>query len=165
MKDISMKRAPMLFLQAAVVAIGLGTLAFLLWEPHVEGVNANATSLSDIYLDDPFLAYAYVSFIPFFVGLYQAFKLFANAGRNAFFVQDSVNALQTIKYCAMVSILFIAGGVTFLLSSDTTDDRPPIMMMGIITTFISIVIATAAGMSARVLQNAVDLKKENDLTV
>lgn len=164
MKDISMKRAPMLFLQAAVVAIGLGTLAFLLWEPHVEGVNANATSLSDIYLDDPFLAYAYISFIPFFIGLYQAFKLLANAGRNAFFVQDSVNALQTIKYCAMVSILFIAGGVTFLLSQES-DDRPPIIMMGIITTFISIVIATAAGMSARVLQNAVDLKKEHDLTV
>ena len=29
----------------------------------------------DIYLRDPFLAYVYVGSIPFFIGLYQAFRL------------------------------------------------------------------------------------------
>jgi len=37
--------------------------------------------------------------------------------------------------------------------------------MGILITFGSIVIATAAAMFERLLQNAVDLKSENELTV
>lgn len=164
MKDISFNRTPMVFLQVVTVLIGIAVLAFLLWEPHVEGVNANATSWSQIYLDDPFLAYTYIASIPFFVALYQAFTLLGNAGRNAFFVQGSVNALRRIQYCAIVSIPFIVGGVAWLLSVES-DDRPPLIMMGTIATFISLVVATAAGMSGRVLQNAVDIKKDNELTV
>jgi hypothetical protein len=37
--------------------------------------------------------------------------------------------------------------------------------MGILITFGSVVIATAAAMFERILQNAVDIKSENDLTV
>ena len=36
---------------------------------------------------------------------------------------------------------------------------------GILITFASIVVATAAAMFERILQNAVDIKSENDLTV
>ena len=37
--------------------------------------------------------------------------------------------------------------------------------MGILITFSSVVIATAAAMFERVLQNAVEIKSENDLTI
>ena len=37
--------------------------------------------------------------------------------------------------------------------------------MGVLITFGSIVIATAAAMFERILQDAVDIKSENDLTV
>jgi hypothetical protein len=37
--------------------------------------------------------------------------------------------------------------------------------LGIFTTFASIVIATTAAVFQRLLQNAVDIKSENDLTV
>ncbi len=37
--------------------------------------------------------------------------------------------------------------------------------MGILITFGSIVMAAAAAMFERILQNAVDIKSENDLTV
>jgi 2-oxoglutarate ferredoxin oxidoreductase subunit beta len=45
------------------------------------------------------------------------------------------------------------------------DDRPPGVFMRILIAFPSIVIATAAAMFERILQNAVDIKSENDLTV
>ena len=69
-----MKRSSTIFLQVVIVLIGIGALALLLWEPHIEGRNAHAT-LFEIYFKDPFLAYAYIASIPFFVALYQAFKL------------------------------------------------------------------------------------------
>src|SRR5207244_7124519 len=108
-----MKRGSILFLKAVLVLIGIGTLALMLWEPHIEGRNAHAT-LFEIYFNDPFLAYAYIASIPVFVALYQAFKVLGYAGQNKIFTQQAVNALRTIKYCAMAIIGFVVVGVIFL---------------------------------------------------
>ncbi|MGH8262565.1 MAG: DUF2975 domain-containing protein, partial [Steroidobacteraceae bacterium] len=80
-----------------LVLIGIGALAFLVVEPHFEGRNAHAT-LFAIYFKDPFLAYLYVASIPFFVGLYQAFKVLGYAGRNKEFLSAAVRSVRTIKY-------------------------------------------------------------------
>ena len=48
---------------------------------------------------------------------------------------------------------------------DDSDDRAGGVFMGVLITFGSIVIATAAATFERILQNAVDMKSENDLTV
>lgn len=159
-----MTRVSTSLLKAIIILIGLGTLAFLLWEPHAEGVNANATSLFDIYFDDPFLAYAYIASIPFFIALYQAFKLLGFIENNHMFSDRSVKTLQMIRNCAVVIVPFIVGGVVWLFIGES-DDRPPIIIMGFITTLISLIVATAATVFARTLQNAVDMKSENELTV
>src|SRR3954471_20373337 len=157
-----MKRSSTVFLQVVIVLIGIGALAFMLWEPHVEGRNAHAT-LFEIYFKDPFLAYAYIASIPFFVALYQSFKVLGYAGQNKVFSQAAVKALRTIKFCAIAIIGFVVVSVIFLLRGDP-EDRPPGVVMRVVLTFGSIVIATAAAMFERVLQNAVDMKSENDLT-
>ena len=77
---------PTIFLQVIIVLVGIGALALMLWEPHVEGGNALATNF-EIYFKDPFLALAYLASIPFFVALYQAFKLLGYAGQNKVFSQ------------------------------------------------------------------------------
>jgi hypothetical protein len=158
-----MKRGSTIFLQVVIVLIGIGVLAFLLWEPNLEGRNVNAT-LFEIYFKDPFLAYAYIGSIPFFVALYQAFKLLGYIRRNEIFSQRSVRALRTIKYCALAIIGFVAGSVIFMIFGDR-DDRPAGVFMRILIAFPSIVVGTAAGVFERILQNAVDIKSENDLTV
>jgi hypothetical protein len=158
-----MKRGSTIFLQAVIVLIGVGALALMLWEPHIEGRNAHAT-LFEIYFKDPFLAYAYIASIPFFAALYQAFKVLGYAGENKIFSPEAVKALRTIKYCAISIIGFVAVGEIFIMLGDS-DDRAGGVFMGILITFGSIVIATAAAMFERILQNAVDIKSENDLTV
>ena len=158
-----MNRGSILFLKAVLVLIGIVALALLLWEPHLEGRNANAT-LFEIYLNDPFLAYAYVASSAFFVALYQAFKVLGYAGHNNVFSPVAVRAVRTIKYCAIAIIGFVVLGEVFILLN-TTEDRPPAIFMGILIAFPSMVVATAMVVLERVLQNAVDLKSENDLTV
>src|SRR4029077_17309346 len=96
-----------IFLQTEIVLIGIGTLALLLWEPHIEGRNAHAT-LFQIYFNDPFLAYAYIASVVFFVALYQAFNVVGYARQNKIFSQASIKALRTIKFCAVVIIGFVA---------------------------------------------------------
>lgn len=160
-----MKRSSTIFLQIVIVLIGIGALALMLWEPHIEGRNAHATPF-EIYFKDPFLAYAYIASIPFFAALYQAFKLLGYAGQNKVFSPAAVKALRTIKYCAIAIIGFVAVSVIFMpFSHPDDDDGPQGVVMRIFITLGSIVIATAAAMFERILQNAVDIKSENDLTV
>ena len=158
-----MKRSSTIFLQVVIVLIGIGALAILLWEPHVEGRNAHAT-LYQIYFNDPFLAFAYVASIPFFAALYQAFKVLGYAGQNHVFSPVAVKALRTIKYCAIAIIGFVAVAEIIILLNNE-DDKPGGIFIGILIAFASIVIATAAAMFERILQNAVEIKSENDLTV
>src|SRR3954469_19208544 len=95
-----MKRGSTLFLKVVILLIAIGALALMLWEPHLEGRNVHAT-LFEIYFKDPFLAYAYISSIPFFVALYQSFTLLTYIGQNKVFSPTAVRALRNIKYCAI----------------------------------------------------------------
>jgi DUF2975 family protein len=161
-KTLPMKRGATAFLQVVVVVIGVGALVFLLWEPHVEGVNAHATFF-EVYAN-LFVAYAYIAAVPFFVALYQTLKLLGYAGQNRVISQDAVKSLRTIKYCALAVIGFVAVSVIFMINGDR-EDRPAGVFMRFLVTFPSVVVAAAAATFERVLQNAVDIKSENDLTV
>jgi hypothetical protein len=148
-----------------LVLLGIGTLALLLWEPRTEGVNAHATGIYQIYFDDPFLALVYAGSIPFFIGLYQAFKVLGYIGKNQIFSHAAVKALRIIKYCAIIIIGFVVAEELVIMLNHGSDDAAGGIMMGVFIAFGSIVVATAAAMFERVLQNAVDIKSENDLTV
>ena len=158
-----MKKSSTIFLQIVIVALGLGALALLLWEPHLEGVNAHA-KFFEVYLD-PFIVLVYIGSIPFFVALYQALKVLQYAGENKIFSKAAVNALRTIKYCALAIIGFVVVEEIFIMLNHGSDDAAGGVFMGVLITFGSVVAATAAAMFERILQNAVDIKSENDLTV
>jgi len=160
-----MKKGSTIFLQIVIVLVGLGALALLLWEPHVEGRNAHATTFQ-IYFNDPFLAYAYTGSIAFFIALFQAFKLLGNVRRGEVFSQSSVKALRTVKFCAMTLIAFLLGAdAYFWIFQRGKDDIAGGVMLSLILIFICAVVATAAAVFERTLQSAVELKSENDLTV
>jgi len=159
-----MKRSSTVFLQAVIVLIGIGAVALLLWEPQLEGRNAHATNL-EIYFKDPFLALVYAGSIPFFAALYQAFKVLGYAEHNRVFSPEAVRSLRVIKYCALAIIGFVVIEEVVIMLNHGDDDAAGAVFMGILITFGSIVVATAAAMFERILQKAVDMKSENDLTV
>jgi hypothetical protein len=161
-----MNRSSTIFLQVVIVLIGIVALALLLWEPQLEGVNAHRTNF-EIYFKDPFLALVYAGSIPFFIALYQAFKVLGYARQNKVFSPESVKALRTIKYCAIAIIGFVVVEEIYimLITGPDRDNPGAPIFLGFLIAFPSIVVATAAAMFERILQNAVDIKSENDLTV
>lgn len=164
-RSINMKKSSTIFLQIVIIIIGIVTLGLLLWGPHKEGVNANATSLSQIYFDDPFLMLVYVGSIPFFIALYQAFKVLGYTRRDKVFSLVSVKSLRTIRYCAITIIGFVIVEEIFIMLTHGDDDAAGAFMLGLLIIFGSIVVATAAAMFERTLESAVELQSENDLTV
>jgi len=159
-----MKRISIIFLQAVIVLIGIVALAILIRLPLTEGRAANLDLLS-IYAD-PFILYGYAASIAFFVALYKAFKLLGYIGQNKAFSSNSVRTLKSIKYCAIVlSILIVTAGLYIRISHNKEDDPAGFLAICIVTTFVSIVVATAAAIFEKILQNAIDMKSENDLTI
>lgn len=159
-----MKRGSTALLQSVVAIIGILVLIALLWFPHLEGRNVNA-NLFQIYFQDPFLTYVYVASTPFFFALHRAFRLLGYMEQGKAFTQKSVNALRTIKYCAVACMGFLAVAMPIMVTFAQDDDSPGVVLIVLIATFAAGVIATAAGLFQQLLQNGVNIKSENDLTV
>ncbi len=158
-----MKKGSTLFLKVVLCLIAVAALVWMLWFPLTEGRAAHLDLVS-IYAD-PLIIYGFIASTPFFVGLYQAFKLLELVDRNKAFSQGAVNALKNMKFASLSLIGFIALGVLYIHFFAGGDDPAGPTMLGILTSFSVAVIATACAVFQKLLQNAVDLKSENDLTV
>ncbi len=159
-----MKGSSIVFLQAVIVLVGIVALAIMIRLPMLEG-RAQNLDLVSIYLD-PFILYGYASSIAFFVALYKGIKLLGYVKQNRLFSRNSVRTLRSIKYCAiMLSVLIAMAGLYIRIFHSNDDDPAGFLAMCIIATFISITVAAAVAVLEKVLQNAVDMKTENDLTI
>lgn len=160
-----MKRGSTLFLKTAVVLMGIPVLALCIFVvPEIANFAAelypNMASMKYLVLID-----LYAAAIPFYFALYQAFKLLGYIDKNKAFSDLSVKALKTIKYCAItISMLFVIGMPLFFLVAEV-DDAPGIIVIGLVIIFASMVIAVFAAVLQRLLQEAIKIKSENDLTV
>ena len=158
-----MKKGSTLFLKFVICLIAIGALIWLIWFPQLEGRAANLDLIS-IYTD-PFIIYGYIASIPFFVGLYQAFKLLNLIDANKAFSQAAVNTLRNMKFASLSLIGFIAGAVLYIRFFVHGDDPAGPTALGIIVAFAALVITVASAVFQKLLQNAVNIKSENDLTV
>lgn len=160
-----MNRMSTIFLKIALVLIGIPILALCIFlVPKI--ANYSADIFPNIaYIKYLVFIYLYVTSIPFYFALYQAFKLLSYIDKNKAFSGLSVRALKNIKYCAItISIFYAAGMPVFYLMAEI-DDAPGIIVIGLVIIFASMVIAVFAAVLQKLLKEAIDIKSENDLTV
>jgi spore maturation protein SpmA len=157
------KSGSTLFLKVVLLLIAVVVFVGMIRFPQTEG-RAKNLDLISIY-SDPFIIYIYIGSIPFFVGLYQAFKLLNLIDANKAFSQGAVNTLRNMKFASLSLIGFIALALFYIRFATSGDDPAGPTMLGIIVSFAAAVIATAAAVFEKLFQNAVDIKSENDLTV
>ncbi|WP_126427475.1 DUF2975 domain-containing protein [Brevibacillus marinus] len=160
-----MERGTTLFLKVAVILIGIPVLALCIFlVPEI--ANYEAELFPDItYMKYLVLIDLYSTAIPFFFALYQAFKLLSYIDKKKAFSELSVKALKNIKYCAItISILYVPG-LPFFYNVAKLEDAPGIMLIGLGIIFASTIIAVFAAVLQRLLQEAIDIKSEHDLTI
>lgn len=154
-----MKQASTLILRAVIILIAT-TVAAVCAILLPLGIMTDQTGLYRYILLG-----LYIPAIPFFIALFQAYKLLNLIAKNKAFSEKSVNILKSIKFCAVaISGLFFAG-MPFIFYVADLDDAPGVVLIGLIIIFASFVIATFAAVLQKLIQNAVDIKEENDLTV
>ncbi|MED4015158.1 DUF2975 domain-containing protein [Sutcliffiella cohnii] len=160
-----MKQVSTLFLKIAVIFIGMPILALCIFlVPEIAKFAAELYP-TITYMNYLVFIFFYVTAIPFYFALYQAFKLLICIDNNQAFSEVSVRGLKNIKNCAiMISFLYVVGLPLFYLVAEK-DDAPGIILIGLVISFASLVIAVFAAVLQKLLKEAIDIKSENDLTV
>ncbi|KKO55300.1 DUF2975 domain-containing protein [Paenibacillus sp. DMB20] len=158
-----MKRGSTIFLKIAVFLIGTPVLALCIFGlPWLANNPVNPDYAHILY---PIVIIMYVSVIPFFAALYQAFRLLSYIDKDNAFSNISVRALKKIKYCAItISALYVVM-MPFVYLVAEKDDAPGLIIIGMVPVFASMVIAVFSAVLQRLLQQAIDIKSENDLIV
>jgi hypothetical protein len=154
-----LKQTPTLVLKAVLILLALGVLAICsILLPM--GIMSDQTGFYR-----PLLIGMYLPAIPFFIGIYQALKLLNLIDKNHAFSSPALKALRKIKFSAFsISALYLAL-LPYIFYVAELDDAPGVVLIGLVFVFASFVIGTFAAVLQKLIQNALDLKEENDLTV
>ena len=154
-----MKLGATLILRATVYLIGLIVVGLCL-------VALPAGIMSDKTGEYRYILGAlYITAVPFFFALYQAIKLIDYIDNDNAFSLDSINALKNIKKCGLIISGLFTLGMPYVYYVADKDDAPGVIALGLVIIGASFVIATSAAVFQSLLQSAVDMKTENDLTV
>lgn len=154
-----------IFLKLAVFFIGIPILALCIFGLPWIARDAAESSSKMAYVLYGILIVMYVSAIPFFVALYQAFKLLSYIDANKAFSKLSVKVLKNIKNCAtIISILYVLSMPLFYIVGEV-DDAPGVILIGMIFIFAPMVVAVFAAVLQKLLENAIDIKNDNELTI
>lgn len=158
-----MKRGSTFFLKLAVFIIGTPVLAVGVY--GLICLPSHPVHPDYAYILYPIVIGLYVSMIPFYIALYKSFRLLHYIDKNQAFSSISVLALKHIKYCAItVSIIYIAV-LPFVFQVADLDDAPGLVLVGMIPIFASMVVAIFAAVLQKLLEEAINIKSENDFTV
>jgi hypothetical protein len=157
-----MNRCATIFLRLVIVLIAIGALGVCIF-PLPRMIAKEAAKTPDtawqIYL---FLVGAYAQASLFLFGLYQGFKLLGYVDANKAISELSVRALRRIKHAAMAVGLLMLTGIAWVkfLSSGTGDDSAGPVMIGLIGTFVSSVVATVTMVLQTEVQKVINTTKE-----
>ncbi|MCT2535336.1 DUF2975 domain-containing protein [Aquibacillus koreensis] len=163
-----MNRGSTLFLKISIFVIGipvLGLCLFLLPQIAMEAFEQAQKGAGLAYVVFGILIIMYGSAIPFYIALYQGLLLLSYIDKNQAFSSLSVNALRKIKNSAKLIFGMYVVALPFIFVIAEWDDAPGLVLIGMVIAGSSLIVAVFVAVLQRLLQQAIHIKSENDLTV
>lgn len=157
-----------LLLKIAVILISLPALGLALFLWFTIGNQAlTAAALGETlgYIISALLLALTFSLIPYFFALIQAFKILTYIDNAQAFSNLSVIALRKIKQSAFIisGIYVIISPLVYVVAE--WDDAPGLILIALIPLFASLVIAVFSALLQNLLNKAIEIKDENQLTI
>ncbi len=131
-------------------ALFFGPVAMRLWFCSYRGWEVNSFAFANI------MFVFYIFFYPCatfgYVALYALYKLLNNIRKEEIFIHPNVKYLRVISWCCfIISTLTFIGGFFYL----------PLLFVAVAAGFVGLLLRIVKN----VLQNAVEISEENDLTI
>lgn len=150
-----MNKGTTLLLRGALILMSLPILAIcIFWLPG-----------SADFFPIPMIGGAYLTAFAYFYALSQAWKLLGLIDNNNAFSQEAVHGLGRIKLAAISIAGIYIVMLPFIYPIADMDDAPGLVGFPIIIVSASIVIATFAAVLQKLLDQAIRIKEDNDLTI
>ena len=151
------------YLKGMVIAIALlGLLLCVFFVPgfgkDIIKINPNLT-----YLYYPSLVFVYITVIPVYIGLWNAWRIFSKIGKNNSFCFENSKRLKNIAYLASADTFLYVAAAIALLSMDALGWNALIFI--VIIVFIGFAMAIVCSSLSHLVDKAATLKEENDLTI
>lgn len=104
--------------------------------------------------------------VPCYIALYQSYMLLVYIDTDRAFSELSMKALKIIARSALVEFFIYAfAGLPFFYVVAEKDDAPGLILIGMTIAGIAFVVSVFASVLCRLLQDAIVMKTENELTI
>lgn len=147
------------FLRLTIIGVGLMILTICVFALPA-GIASDQTGLYK-----PILFWLYLPAIPFYIALFQGLKLLNLIDKKKAFSRASTHALKVIRYCAFTISGLFALGLPITYIAAEADDAPGVIVIAMALVAVPLVIGIFAGLIERLMQEIIQIKSENDLTV
>lgn len=115
------------------------------------------------YLKYPILFGIYLTCIPFYIGIFETFKLLRLIEKEDAFTEDASKSLRVITLSAICVVALYIMGIVYL---DIENTLPPgLALLGLTIIFAAFIIAVFAAVLKALLMKVIKIKNENDLTI
>ena len=151
------------FLKGVIIVLGLTVLLLSVFWLPVIAEDAAVMNPEYAHLQYPVLFGLYMTVIPFFFALYEAWKLLIRVQQKNAFSEVSITSLGNIKKYALLIIVLYIFGMFFLVFQNAL--HPGLFIMRLVIIFTSCVISFFSEVLKELLRSALDIKSENDLTI
>lgn len=152
-----------IWLKFLVVLSGAMGFVLMFWLAPTYGRMLAMTNPRLAHTFWPSLAFVWGAGIPIYLMLYEGWKIFTNIGEDQSFSQDNVDRLKKISILAIIEIILYLAATIVLLVYGITNIAVYIVIFMIL--FVSIFIAMSGATLSHLVNKALELKKENDLTI
>ncbi|GLC88896.1 DUF2975 domain-containing protein [Lysinibacillus piscis] len=154
-----------LFLKIVVMLMGLPVLAICIFVLPKVIISTINNEISIAYAYYIVVGCLYATACMYFVALYQTHKLLSYIDRNIAFSELSVQAIKRIKQCALLisGVYVVSLPFLFLIADD--DDAPGLILYGVLIGGAALAVAVFAAVLQKLLNNAIAIQSENDLTI
>jgi len=156
-----MRNIIILLLRGFILITCIFLLYLLIRFPQTEG-RAKDLSMFEIYTD-PFILYIYASTLPFFIALYWVFRLLGLISRNKLYTTGAKAAIKSIKFCAVILSVLIAGAGLFIVISHPEEDDPAgFLVLCMAATIVAVIVAITAAHYEKKIKLRTGIKTGSD---
>lgn len=150
-------------LKASLVIVSIIILMLcIFWLPYM--ARSTVELFPEVsYLKYPILFGIYLTCIPFYIGIFQTFKLLRLIEKEDAFTDDASKSLRVITLSSICVIVLYIMGIVYL---DIENALPPgLVLLGLTIIFAAFIIAVFSATLKALLIKVIKIKNENDLTI
>lgn len=142
-----------------IIIIILAALGLLFLIGMIPNLNLSEDLIN---LDIKVKVFLIITGILYFIALYQGFKLSNNIKDNKGFIRENIKYLNIINYMSIGELLLYGGASVYIIYRIGFDKR---LIFTLLFAFFGFIFAIISGIFSNLVNKAVEIEEENQLTI